>query len=129
MSFQYGVDLSAAGALDLTREVVGREVVLQDILNRILEQPGAIIDAPSFGFGVESRLHEVDDLDTFASRIAAAVRKDDRVERVTVDLEQVNGAVVTVRLSGRLVEGDAFTLIVPVSQLDVSDLQSGDTDV
>lgn len=80
---EYGRDLDDAD-----------EELWQDLLHRLLEDPGSNLDDPDRGVGVVSALSGATSLPLLARRIEADFRKDERVRTVKATVNATGDAIV-----------------------------------
>lgn len=121
----YGQDTSCTDRLRPGRIVSGATLLGEAAYRRLTTRRGTLLDDPTYGLPLLDLLSADVDPElaaTYPGQVRAELLKDPRLEAVTVDIvETVTGPARawTVTISGVGSDGDAFELVVGVSDVTV----------
>lgn len=125
-----GTDISTPGGMDLDpmmRTVTGIRALGEALLRRLITPRGTLLDDPTFGYDIRSRLNDgltAADLAQLRALVVAECERDERVETVSAAVAIV-GSALRVTLTGRSSAGP-FRLVLSVSAVTADVLAAED---
>lgn len=108
---EFGNDFGGVDDIDLTTELIGVELLANDIACRLMSPLGGVIDAPSYGFDLRQYLSANETPRTRAEIVAGVTAQVLADERVT------GGVTVTIEFSGAYGDRTLFVDIAGVCDL------------
>jgi hypothetical protein len=116
-----GCDVLVSDDIDAAHRLEsGLSLLAHDVFWRWMTPRGRLLDDPDYGFGliqeVLSQPLGVREISALPRRLEAEARKDERVQSISVTLENTGPNAYRINARGLAVTGKVFNLVAEVSQ-------------